>query len=402
MRIGLDLRWLEQAYRYSPIGAVPGVGTYSRGLWLGLARAFPEVELVALVSRNPALPESLRKLIQTAPRHSVQRLGLDGLIPAWSGRGRIRLALRLLENELGIATPIKALGLDVLHVLDHTSPPRRPGCPTVATLYDLIVWNATCQAKDIFGRLDRWHLSKLIERAQVLVPVSNASRDELKAHFPGRCGPLPVIPPGIDLEAFRQQNSALAVDALRGRFSFGGDYFLHVGVLVERKNPQGLIEAFGRVVQAGHREVSLLCVGPYHIHPAAREKVLQLAREQGIEAQVRLVGEVSGEELAGLYRHSLGLVFPSFAEGFGIPALECLASGTPCVVSGTTSLPEVVGEYGILVNPHRPEEIADGMLRLLADQPYRAMIAVEGPEWAQQFSLEAMAKGYMEVYRRLA
>jgi len=391
MRVGLDLRWLHQAYINSPGGGLGGVGTFCRGLWLGLARAFPETELVALVSRR-AMPEPFLTLIRTAPRHQIRPFGLSGLLPSLDNRGRYKLILRLLESELWPAASLDKLGLDVLHLLDHTPPPRRAPFPTIVTAYDSIYLKET-------GSLGyRYFLN--IDRANLLVPISRSTQADFETRFPGRAGHLPVVYPGIDMDVFKQPTYSR--DYIRQRFSLDDDYFMHVGVLTDRKNPIGLIKAMRRVVEVHQRKIMLLCVGPYQVNPSARASVVELTREHGIENHVLMLGDVGAEELSSLYHHTLGLVFPSFAEGFGLPALECLACGSPCVVAQTTSLPEVVGDLGILVDPHSDKEIADGMIRLLNDEPYRTNIREQGPVWAQRFSFEAMAKKYMELYQGLA
>lgn len=145
MRIGLDLRWLEQSYARSPIGGLNGAAVHSRNLWLGLARTFPDVELIALVSRKRSLPDQLLSLIQIAPRHLVYPIGLEGLIPAWYQRGKYRLMLHLLESELSGMVDLAPLELDVLHILDPwVAPPRRTPCPTVVTIYDLYTCERSC------------------------------------------------------------------------------------------------------------------------------------------------------------------------------------------------------------------------------------------------------------------
>ena len=401
MRIGLDLRWLQQTYRYSPRGAVGGVGTLTQGLWLGLARAFPDVELVALIDRG-AVPQPLLDIIHAAPRHQVARVGLSGIISSLNSRGNYMLVMRLLESELGLGMNLKRLKLDVFHVLDHTSPPRRAPFPTVVTVCDTIgveKKRGTRTFRASIGQaLVRKHFLNF-DRADIIVPISRSTKDNLLHYFPRRGDNYPIILPGIDLGPFEQP--ALREDDLRRRFCLDGGYFMHVGVVFERKNPQGLIRAMRRVIETCTKECCLVCIGPYQTHPEVHDRVVELTRECGIENHVRILGDVTSEELASLYRYALGLVFPSFAEGFGLPALECLASGTPCVVSKTTSLPEVVGDLGILVDPYSDKEIADGMCRLLNDETHRAKVKEQGPLWARRFSVEAMAVSYMELYQSL-
>jgi glycosyltransferase involved in cell wall biosynthesis len=157
-----------------------------------------------------------------------------------------------------------------------------------------------------------------------------------------------------------------------------------------------------RVIARTKKDAYLVSVGPYTLAPGREHAMVRLARDVGIGGRFVILADGAGpRDMPALYRGSIGLVFPSLSEGFGLPAIECLASGVPCVVSEVSALPEVVGELGILVDPRNPDDIARGMLRLIEDESHRAMVRVEGPEWAKRFSYKAMSQGYLRVYREL-
>lgn len=393
LRVGIDLRWLQRAYLNSPIGAVAGVGMFTQNLWRGLAESAPEVDLVALVSREP-MAEPLLRLIRSAPRHEIHAVGLAGLLPRLDRRGKYSQVVTLVETELGLGMSLGRLGLDVLHLTDHGPPPRSVSCPTVATLHEVFSWVRQ-------GWPVHRYLCSKLNRATRIVAVSNAVGDDyIRNHARGK-GQVSVVHNGIDLGVFAPREAERG--DVRTKFGLPGAYFLHAGILSPRKNPAGLFRALAKVITSTPKEVHLVNVGPYGAQPGMKETVVDLAQQAGIADRLILLKDgASPEEMAALYRSSIGLVFPSLYEGFGLPAIECLACGVPCVVANVSGLPEVVGDLGILVDPQNADDIAAGMVRLLNDEPHGAMVRTKGPEWAKRFSYQAMAAGYMEVYRDLA
>ncbi len=390
LRIGIDLRWLQRAWLNSPVGALGGVGIFSQNLIRGLADVGEDIVLVALVSRE-AVPEPLHRLIATVPRHETRVIGLTGLWPGMDRRRKYTQALNLMETESGIAMGLGAFRLDVLHMLDHTPPPRGARCPSVVTLHEFFDWVRPGWA--VYRRL----CDRLVTATRV-VGVSEAVATDYAARYARGRTEVSFVHNGIDLGTFRPE--ADEGDAVARRdLALPATYFIHAGVLTGRKNPGGLFRALALVDGDAH----VVNVGAYGAVPGAKEKVLALAREAGVAERLRLVEEgVSPGVMAALYRGAAGLVFPSLSEGFGLPAVECLACGVPCVTSDRGALPEVTGALGILTDPEDPADIARGMRRLLEDEAHRRRVAAEGPKWAEGFSCRAMAAGYLQVYRALA
>jgi glycosyltransferase involved in cell wall biosynthesis len=128
---------------------------------------------------------------------------------------------------------------------------------------------------------------------------------------------------------------------------------------------------------------------------AARIRVL--ARQLNVDSLVRVLDHVSDASLAELYRGCLALVYPSFDEGFGLPLVEALAMGAPCVSSDISACREAAGALGIYVNPHSSDSIAAGMERV-RDPAHRRHIAEAGPVWAERFSIGQMAENYVRIY----
>lgn len=387
MRIGLDLRWLQRAYRNSPEGALGGVGMVCESLWRGLARVADEAVLIALVDHGP-LPRPVEELVRAAPRHEIAAVGWRGLCPPLDRRWKYLTLVQFAETELGMRLP----PLDVLHLLDHAPPPRGLLCPSVVTLHEF--FDKVRQGWPIYRAL-----CARMARADRVVAVSDAVGEDYRVHYAPRPDAVDVVRNGIDLDIFKPFDGDR--EAARTRHAIKGPYVMHVGVLTERKNPVGLVRALAAMRAQGREPPYLVSIGAYHAVPGRIERLRALASEAGVSDRlVVLARGVSSAELATLYRASLGLVFPSLHEGFGLPAIESLACGTPCVVSNTGGLVEVTGPLGIACDPTEPLSIAAGIARLLDDGAHRRRVAAEGPVWAQGFSREAMARGYLEVYRR--
>jgi glycosyltransferase involved in cell wall biosynthesis len=208
-----------------------------------------------------------------------------------------------------------------------------------------------------------------------------------------------VLHPGVDTRRF----SPGAVDGVRDELGLPGSarYFLHVGVLHQRKNPEGLLGAF-RALAASFPDLHLVCVGPYQTSSEARRRVRALALRLGVEARVHLVGDLPDATLVRAYRGSLGLVFPSLYEGFGFPVVEALACGVPVVAGDNSSLPEVGGDLAVLVDARDHGAIAGAMGRVLDDDRLRARALAEGPAWAKRFSWAAAAARVHDVHAELS
>jgi glycosyltransferase involved in cell wall biosynthesis len=186
-------------------------------------------------------------------------------------------------------------------------------------------------------------------------------------------------------------------------------FLLFVGTRERRKNALGLINVFARV-RAQRSDVTLVIVGmrpdceAKHVHGVEKwngREVEERIAEYGLTQHVRVLGHVSFRDLVALYSAASVLVYPTYYEGFGFPALEAMACGLPVVVSSRSSLPEVVGDAGTVVDPDDPDAFAAGVLLILADEALRMRRRVAGIRRAAQFTWEATALGVLRVYAEL-
>jgi glycosyltransferase involved in cell wall biosynthesis len=251
---------------------------------------------------------------------------------------------------------------EVLFVPSHTLPLVTPRA-TVATIHDL----GYLHFPNEHPRLTRWLRRGAnrwsAHRATQVVAISEATRDDLIRFEHVDPARISVVHHGC-APRFRPVRDAAQLDAVRTRFGLDAPYFLFVGTLQPRKNLERLLQAFD--LAAATRPGLLLALGGAIGWQSERfQRALQHMRARD---RVRLLGYVDDDDLPVLLSGAVGLAFPSLYEGFGLPALEAMACATPVLTSNTSSLPEVVGEAGLLVDPLDVSAIAAG-LGSLADSP---------------------------------
>jgi glycosyltransferase involved in cell wall biosynthesis len=207
-----------------------------------------------------------------------------------------------------------------------------------------------------------------------------------------------VVPEACDEKFSTDGDSVKENRLLKERLGIKRDFILYTAATRPHKNVSGLLKAFSRARNRFGIEQMLVIAGPLgseHAH------LLELTKNLDLNEHVIFTGYVSDGMLPALYRSASLSVYPSFYEGFGLPVLESMASGTPVVASNTTSLPEVVGDAGILVSPYNFEEMATAMYKVLSDDAYRFDLVALGEKRARAFSWEETAKQVLGLLEAL-
>ncbi|MCL6430105.1 MAG: glycosyltransferase [Anaerolineae bacterium] len=203
--------------------------------------------------------------------------------------------------------------------------------------------------------------------------------------------------------AFRPVEDAGTIGQVRSRYGLPERYFLYLGGFDQRKNLDTLFRA---VAEARQREPGLPLLAVAGALPARDTPLMpdprRLAREAGLEGGVSFLGRVAEEDKPPLYAGAVAFLFPSRYEGFGLPALEALACGAPVVSACATSLPEVVGEAGLLVGPDDVPGWAEAMVQLARSEELRTRLRTLGPAQAERFSWERTARETAIAYRMVA
>jgi len=294
-----------------------------------------------------------------------------------------------LSLELALRPP------DVLFVPAHSLPPIVPRA-TVATVHDLGYRHFPGEHPPATRWLRRLSNRWSARRATRVIAVSGATRDDIVRFDGVSPGKITVVHHGHS-PAFRPAEPD-AIDAARQRYGLAGPYLLFVGTLQPRKNLERLLRAFD-LLAATEPRVSLVLAGALGWQPERLARALA-----GVRARERVstVGVVDDADLPALLSGAVALAFPSLYEGFGLPALEAMACGTPVLSSTTSSMPEVVGEAGLLVDPLDADAIAAGLARLVRDPALRAELRQRGLARAATFTWERAARQTLGVLRAAA
>jgi glycosyltransferase involved in cell wall biosynthesis len=232
--------------------------------------------------------------------------------------------------------------------------------------------------------------------------VSEASRRDILRFYPWADPERVVVVPNAIDATMLEDPGPEEMDRVKERYQIRGRFVLFAGNIKPHKNLERLIAAFGRVKQRpGHDDLKLFIIGDEVTRYGSLRRSVESA---GVRQDVRFFGFVPDRTLAALYRLASVFAFPSLYEGFGLPPLEAMACGTPVVTSRISSLPEVVGDAALLVDPYSVEEIALGLERVLGDEALRAVLVERGRARVRDFSwkrsVKAIHSGYLRALGR--
>ncbi|HKQ52355.1 MAG TPA: glycosyltransferase family 1 protein [Pyrinomonadaceae bacterium] len=304
----------------------------------------------------------------------------------------------LVRVPVTLAAELRRRPVDLLHV-QYTAPPLAP-CPVVATIHDLSFEHLP----ETFKRRSRAQLRLTVRRtartaAHVLVPSEHTRRDICETYklAASRVTLTPLAAPAH----FAPVRDEREVRRVCERYGIRGDYVLTVGSIQPRKNLARLVRAY-----AGLRRARPQAKLPQLVLVGKRAwlygETLRAIEESGISDLTVLTGYVSETDLPALYTGALSFVYPSYFEGFGLPPLEAMQCGAAVVAGNLTSLPEVVGDAGLLVDPFDESALMGAVARLIDDRDLRARLRSAGLERARQFTWRETAARTLDAYERAA
>jgi len=356
------------------------------------------VDLRALVPTPTGIGVYTRSLLKAlAARQRLRCLGVAHAAP----RGAADLAaagiaveqqrapLGVVWQQLVLPRRLAKGDVDLFWSPLLTLPWRCP-VPAVATVHDLTAMLMP-ENHSLKVRLSILpFLARSIDTARRIVTLSHAVARDLAFHFPESAGKVRVVPPGIDPE-FRPA-AREAIEATRRELGAPLGYVLYAGTLEPRKNLATLLDAWQLVATQGEAP-PLLLAGPYGW--GSRDL---MRRIDGLAPRVRALGHVDRALLVRLFQAATVFVYPSFSEGFGLPPAEALACGVPTVVSNVSSLPEVVGDAGVQVDPEDAGALAAALGGLLADPARREELGRRAVARAARFNWERAAEEMEAVF----
>jgi glycosyltransferase involved in cell wall biosynthesis len=300
---------------------------------------------------------------------------------------------------------LKGLDCDLVHIPNLFSVPRMLPCPYVMTVHDLLEHMA--RARQQSGFWGTWHLQmtkRVLRGAARIFAVSNFTKTEIERLFDIPSDRIEVVYNAIDERFLHGHASAADRELIAQRYQVTYPFLLYTGRVSPHKNVVRMIEAFSALKaelekDGAYPDLKLIIIGDdLSGNPDLRRTVVR----GGVQNDVRFLGFIPIEVLRTFYDEAKIFVFPTLYEGFGLPPLEAMAHGTPVVTSNVSSLPEVVGNAAVLVNPENVFEIMRALHRVLTDQPLRDRMKERGYKQAAKFSWEISVRRVLEVYRQVA
>jgi glycosyltransferase involved in cell wall biosynthesis len=364
-----------------------GIGTYIRNLVRSLAQ-IDALNHYALITSTPDVPEfaGLPDNFETLLYNRKNRTGLA---------------------QLEYSFFLRNLKTDLFHIPLNAVPLWMPK-PYVVTTHDMSTLLFGEQS-GYRSNVRRSYLRRGLLRADRVMAVSIATRRDVQTVLgipPNRIrvvynAPDPVFCPQ---GASQPSRNGHEIQRVLDRYRIHYPFLLYVGRTNPQKNIPRLVEAFavarGELQnQPAYRDLRLIIIGDEIArHPSLRHAVIK----SRVESSVRFLGFVPIETLCSFYQAASAFVFPSLYEGFGLPPLEAMACGTPVVCSHVSSLPEVVGDAAVIVNPENVFDIARGMKEILLDDNLRKRLIARGLEQVRQFSWERTASQVLQAYEEVA
>jgi glycosyltransferase involved in cell wall biosynthesis len=304
----------------------------------------------------------------------------------------------LIRIPLTLSVELRRRPVDVLHV-QFTAPPFSP-CPVVVSIHDLSFEHLPQTFKWRSRKQLRLTVRRSAREAAQVIALSQYARSDLIATYrlqPEKVSVVPLAAPAH----FNPVTDEEEIQRVRQTYGIKDDYILTVGAIQPRKNLSRLIAAYSRLRRVGPRGKlpQLVLVGKC---AWLYDETLRTIRELEVSNSVILTGYVPESDLPALYSGALCFVYPSYFEGFGLPPLEAMKCGAPVIVGNQTSLPEVVGDAGILVDPFDVDDIAAKIESVVSDSNLRADLRVKGLNQAKLFDWRETARQTLAIYQRAA
>lgn len=369
MRIGIDARALGWA----------GLGRYSRNLLKNMVKQAPrDVEFVvfapAVFGREFSEMARVKFVPVTASYYSLR------------------------EQTIFLASLMQEK-LDLMHFL-HFNAPIFYKRPSVVTIHDLTRFFFPAQKHK--GRIHQWAYEivfrSAINNSSKIITVSEHTRSDLVRYFPKAAEKTVMIYEGVDTGMFSSGKSIeLHKSENLDGWGIKKPYLLFVGVWMTHKNLPRLLQAFKKVKEKGFAG-SLVITGQGQAHHV---DVPALIKKEKMSDAVILPGKIMDEDLPLLYQNAEALILPSLYEGFGLPALEAMACGTPVIASSVSSIPEILGDAAVYFDPYSVDDMAEKISALIGDKQKQAELIVAGNLQVQKFRWEKCAQETLVVYQSL-
>lgn len=348
-----------------------------------------------LIEALAAIDQANRYTLYVTKREAVERFG--NRWPNFSVRSTLPHT-PLIRIPLTLSAELRRNPVDVLHV-QFTAPPFSP-CPVVVSIHDLSFEHLPQTFKWRSRKQLRITVRRTARQASQVIALSEYARNDIVNTYQVSPEKISVIPLSAG-DSFRPIRNEEELQRVRQTYGIKGEYMLSVGAIQPRKNLSRLVAAYSRLRHA-KPEVKLpklvlagKCAWLY-------DETLRAIKELELSDAVIVTGYVPERDLPALYSGALCFIYPSYFEGFGLPPLEAMQCGVPVIVGDRTSLPEVVGDAGILVDPFDVDALAAAIEKVISDSNLRTELSLQGLARAKLFNWQETARQTLAVYRKAA
>ena len=311
-----------------------------------------------------------------------------------------------LWEQFYLPKAIKKYKCDLIHCTSSTAPLFSKTL-TLLTLHDIIFLeksvltmmseNATYYNK--FGNFYRRIIAPfIIKRSTKIITVSYFERNQIINYFK-KINPdkITTVYNGVN-DFFSLKEDTILRNKIKSKYKLPDTFLFFIGNKDQRKNTKNVVKAFSLFIESTKSDITLVIL---HHTRKNLQKILKEIGKPALIEKIVLIGYVSDTDMRALYALSTIFLYPSKREGFGIPIIEAMASGTPVITSCTSSMPEIAGNSAHIVNPESPEEIARGIYKLFYDHTYRKILIKKGIERSKKFSWALMSEKVLAIYTSL-
>lgn len=369
MRLGIIVYGLDRP--------ITGIGRYTLELVQALNGIGRNLEIFLLAAGD------LGPLSEIRGPHHIPLAG-SRLLPALMTRGQF--AIDRCAKELGLEVVHDPTGVSPLALVKHRT-------ATVTTIHDVFAWSLPGYSSLLDTLIYKHWLTHRWAETDAIITVSKQSQADIIKYLRADPTHIHIVPYGVSSK-FQPLPAEQYEPILRERFGITRPYVLYVGALTERKNLGRLLHAFAKT-RKDHPDLLLVLAGPRSWKQSPVERTIA---DLELSDHVKLTGPLTDTELPSLINGALLFAFPSLYEGFGLPVLEAMACGTPVLTSDISSLPEVVGNAGVLVDPYNIEQIVHAMGSFVADGDLRREYSQRALDRASLFSWERVARSTLAIY----
>ncbi len=333
-------------------------------------------------------PDEDRQVIKESANFRIVELG-GGPYPTW--------------EQIALPRAAKKMGCDILHCTSNTAPVFSK-VPLVITLHDIIYLESISLLKKggtwyqkLGNMYRRWVVPPVVKKAKKVITVSHFEKDRINNFFGFDDDRLVAVYNGVG-EHFKPVTDTMLLNQVKQTYKLPERFLFFLGNTDPKKNTPNVLKAFARFNETVADKYKLVMLD---YEEAALQKILKDIGHPDIRKDIHLTGYVVNTDLPAIISQCEVFLYPSLRESFGIPILEGMACGVPVITSNTSSMPEVAGNAALLVDPNKPEEIWQAMVKLTSDLEARNDFIAKGLIRANDFSWLNMARDVLSLYKDL-